>query len=125
MATGWRNRRDHGSDRRHVRAPPPQESVGRARPAGRMKRFWKEATVEREEGGWSIRLDNRPVKTPARKPLAVPSKALAEAIAEEWRSVDDQIDPRAMPLTGLANAAIDRVAPQREAFASGLSRYAE
>jgi chaperone required for assembly of F1-ATPase len=90
-----------------------------------MKRFWKEATVEREEGGWSIRLDNRPVKTPARKPLAVPSKALAEAIAEEWRSVDDQIDPRAMPLTGLANAAIDRVAPEREAFASGLSRYAE
>jgi chaperone required for assembly of F1-ATPase len=50
---------------------------------------------------------------------------LAEAIADEWRSVDGAIDPRAMPLTGLSNAAIDRVAPDRRAFAGGLARYAE
>ena len=55
----------------------------------------------------------------------VPTEALAEAIAEEWRAVEDEIDPRAMPLTGLANAAIDRVAPDRQAFAEGLARYAE
>ena len=90
-----------------------------------MKRFWKEVTVEREEGGWSIRLDGRPVKTPARAPLVVPGEALAEAIADEWRSVGETIDPRAMPLTGLANAAIDRVAPEPRAFAEGLARYAE
>lgn len=90
-----------------------------------MKRFWKDVSVEREDGGWGIRLDGRPVKTPARVALAVPTERLAEAIAEEWRSVGDTIDPRAMPLTGLANAAIDRVAADRQAFADGLARYAE
>ena len=90
-----------------------------------MKRFWKEVTVEGDGAGWGIRLDDRPVRTPARGPLVVPTRALAEAIAEEWRSVADKVDPRAMPLTGLANAAIDRVLPDRLAFASGLAKYAE
>jgi chaperone required for assembly of F1-ATPase len=90
-----------------------------------MKRFWKDVAVERETGGWAVRLDGRPVKTPARAPLSAPTQALAEAIAEEWRSVSETIDPRALPLTGLANAAIDRVAPERHAFAEGLARYAE
>jgi chaperone required for assembly of F1-ATPase len=90
-----------------------------------VKRFWKDVGVEKAGQGWGIRLDGREVKTPARVPLAVPSKALAEAIAEEWRSVGEKIDPAAMPLTGLANAAIDRVEPDRNAFAQGLARYAE
>ena len=90
-----------------------------------MKRFWKEVSVEPDESGWGIRLDARPVKTPARAALLVPSKALAEAIAEEWRGVGQTVDPRAMPLTGIANAAIDRVAPDRQAFADGLANYAE
>jgi len=90
-----------------------------------VKRFWKDVRVEREDGGWGIRLDGRPVKTPARVELAVPTERLAQAIAEEWRAVGDKIDPGAMPLTGLANAAIDRVAPQRQAFADGLAKYAE
>ena len=90
-----------------------------------MKRFWKDVSVEREDGGWGIRLDGRPVKTPARVAVAVPTERLAEAIAEEWRSAGHTIDPRAMPLTGLANAAIDRVAADRQAFADGLARYAE
>ena len=90
-----------------------------------MKRFWKTVDVEREGEGWSIRLDERPVRTPARVPLAAPSEALAEAIAEEWRAIEDKIDPRAMPLTGLANAAIDRVLPDRRAFADNIAEYAE
>jgi chaperone required for assembly of F1-ATPase len=90
-----------------------------------MKRFWKAVAVEPEEGGWTVMLDGRPVLTPARAPLIVPTEALAQAIGKEWQSVDGDIDPRAMPLTGLANGAIDRVAPEREAFAAGLSRYAE
>lgn len=90
-----------------------------------MKRFWKDVTVEPENGGWGIRLDARPVKTPARAALVVPSETLAQAIADEWRSVGEKIDPRAMPLTGLANAAIDRVATGRDAFADSLARYAE
>lgn len=85
------------------------------------KRFWSEVTVE-DRG---IRLDGRPVRTPARAALVLPGEALATAIADEWRAVDDAIDPRAMPLTGLANAAIDRIAPDVAAFAAGLARYAD
>jgi chaperone required for assembly of F1-ATPase len=89
-----------------------------------VRRFWKHVAVVEEQGGFAIQLDGRPVKTPARALLAMPTAALAEAIAEEWRSVDEAIDPRAMPMTGLANAAIDRVAPARADFADGLTRYA-
>lgn len=90
-----------------------------------MKRFWKEVAVEAGNGGWTIRLDGRPVKTPARAPLVVPTEPLAAAIAEEWRTVEEDIEPRAMPLTGLANAAIDRVAPDARPFGGTLARYAE
>ena len=90
-----------------------------------MRRFWKEVNVERRGDGWSIHLDGRPIRTPARAELIVPTEALAEAMACEWRSVEEDVDPRVMPLTGLANAAIDRVAPERLAFAGGLARYAE
>ena len=90
-----------------------------------MKRFWKEVSVEREGEGWTIRLDGRAVKTPARGALIVPTRALADALAGEWEAVGAAIDPRNMPLTGLANAAIDRVAPARQAFADNLANYAE
>jgi chaperone required for assembly of F1-ATPase len=90
-----------------------------------MRRFW--TAVERKpiDGGWAVELDGRPLRTPARVALVVPSEKLADAIVEEWRAVDGDVDPRSMPLTGLANAAIDRVAPDPAAFAAGLSRYAE
>jgi chaperone required for assembly of F1-ATPase len=88
-----------------------------------MRRFWKEVTVEPED--LSLRLDLRPVRTPGRALLALPTPRLAEAVAQEWRDVSETIDPRAMPLTGLANAAIDRIAPDRAAFAAGLAGYGE
>jgi chaperone required for assembly of F1-ATPase len=90
-----------------------------------MKRFYKEAAAAPGLGGVAILLDGRPVKTPARNPLSVPTEELAEAIAEEWNRQGDEIDPRAMPLTGLANAAIDRVAPDPAAFAAILAAYGE
>jgi chaperone required for assembly of F1-ATPase len=90
-----------------------------------VKRFWQDVAVAPEDGGWAVRLDDRPVRTPARALLVVSSCALAESIAGEWRVGEGEIDPRAMPLTGLANAAIDRVGPDKDAFAGGLARYAE
>jgi len=90
-----------------------------------VKRFWKSVSVEGSESGWTVQLDGRPVKTPARAALDVPNEKLAGAIAEEWRAVGETIDPRAMPMTGLANAAIDRVAADPATFAAGLARYAE
>lgn len=89
-----------------------------------MKRFWKKAEVV-EDGGFALALDGRRVKTPARADLIVPTRALAEAIAREWAEAGETVDPRAMPLTGLANAAIDRVAPDRDTFTSSLARYGE
>jgi len=90
-----------------------------------VRRFYKDAAVVEGGGAFALELDGRPVKTPARAPLAVPTRALAEAIAEEWRAQGEKIDPHSMPLTGLANAAIDRVAPDPAAFASGLAQYGE
>jgi chaperone required for assembly of F1-ATPase len=90
-----------------------------------VKRFWKTAEAVPEEGGWGVQLDQRPLRTPGRAPLVVPGEPLARAIAEEWTESQDTIDPRTMPLTGLANAAIDRIAPDRAAFAAGIAEYAE
>ncbi len=90
-----------------------------------MKRFWKSADVVEGEDAYGILLDSRPVKTPARADLAVPTRALADAIAAEWNECDNEVDPRAMPLTGLANAAIDRIGPAMRQHAEGLARYGE
>lgn len=90
-----------------------------------MKRFYKQVTVEPVEGGHGIRLDGRGVKTPARADLVLPTSALAHAVAAEWDAQGEEINPRAMPLTGLSNAAIDRVAPDPAAFAQTLAAYAE
>lgn len=90
-----------------------------------MKRFWKQAAAVADEGGqWRIELDGRPVRTPARALLLLPGKDLAGAAATEWHEAGETVDPRAMPLTGLANAATDHVAPNPAAFADGLARYA-
>jgi chaperone required for assembly of F1-ATPase len=90
-----------------------------------MKRFYKKASAVPSAGGVAILLDERPVKTPGRHPLLVPTEELAEAIAEEWNGQGEDIDPRSMPLTGLANAAIDRVTPDPAAFARGIAQYGE
>jgi chaperone required for assembly of F1-ATPase len=90
-----------------------------------MRRFYEKAAASPEEGGVAILLDGRPVRTPARNLLRVPTEELAEAIAGEWNAQGEKVDPQAMPLTGLANAAIDRVAPDPAAFARTLAEYGE
>jgi chaperone required for assembly of F1-ATPase len=90
-----------------------------------MKRFYKEAAASPGEGGVSIQLDGRAVRTPGRNLLFVPTEELADAIVGEWAVQGEDIDPRSMPLTGLANAAIDRVAPDPAAFSRTLAIYAE
>ncbi len=89
-----------------------------------MKRFWKTAETVAQSGGWGIALDGRPVRTPARAPLLVPAETLARAMADEWRAQGDTIDPAAMPLTGVANAAIDLATPDPAAFAAPIAAYA-
>lgn len=87
-----------------------------------MKRFWKDVSVD---AGHGVQLDGKPVRTPGRLPLVLTTGALAEAVADEWRAVEGEIDPRTMPLTGLANAAIERAAVDPALFAANLAAYAE
>jgi chaperone required for assembly of F1-ATPase len=96
-----------------------------ADPARNVRRFYGQAAASPEEGGVAVLLDGRPVRTPGRNLLRVPTEELAEAIAEEWNAQGDKVEPQTMPLTGLANAAIDRVAPDPGAFAATLAEYGE
>jgi len=91
-----------------------------------MKRFWKDvAIVPADGGGFGITLDARPVRTPARAALLLPTRALADAVAAEWAAQGEEVDPRSMPMTGLSNAAIDRVLPDPALFVNQIAAYAE
>ena len=87
-----------------------------------MKRFWTGASVIEDDAGFGVALDGRSLKTPAKTQLMVPTRAMAEAIKAEWAAVGETVDPRAMPFTGLANAAIDRADDE---LVAGITRYAE
>jgi len=91
--------------------------------AWKPKRFWKAASVTQVEGGWTVQLDGRPVKTPAKALLVVPTEALAQAIAAEWDAQDKEVRPETMPFTRTANSAIDKVAVQYDEVAAMLSAY--
>ncbi|MEM1430282.1 MAG: ATP12 family protein [Pseudomonadota bacterium] len=88
------------------------------------KRFWTDATVETADaGGWTVALDGRFVRTPARRPLIVPSRALAEAIAAEWQAQEGEVQPMSMPMTRSANAALDKVSGQRDEVVTYIAEY--
>jgi len=87
------------------------------------KRFWAAVAVAPGDAGYAVRLDARPVKTPAKRPLLLPTAAMAEAVAAEWAAVTEVIDPRLMPVTRAANAAIDKVAPQFAEVAALVAAY--
>ncbi|MEW9919808.1 ATP12 family chaperone protein [Marimonas sp. MJW-29] len=91
----------------------------------KAKRFWKEATVEEAEGGFTVRLDARPVKTPAKRALILPTRAMAEAVAAEWNAQEEEIRPHLMPATKTTNAAIDKVATQHAEVAEMLAAYGD
>jgi len=91
----------------------------------KQKRFWTDVNVEKDEGGYTVALDGRRIKTPAKAALVVPSRAMAEAVAAEWAAQEDEIDPRGMPFTRSANAAIDKVRPQHAQVADMLADYGD
>jgi chaperone required for assembly of F1-ATPase len=90
-----------------------------------MKRFYKEVSVGEGEDDFRILLDGRPVKTPARNLLAVPTRALADAIAAEWAGQGDEIVPLSMPFLRLADTVIDGVAANRDAVITAILRFGE
>ncbi|MHB9878659.1 ATP12 family chaperone protein [Pacificimonas sp. ICDLI1SI03] len=90
-----------------------------------MRRFYKQAAAIAGEGGYAVNLDGRPLKTPKRNDLILPTQAMADAVVAEWAGQGDVIDPVSMPVTGLANAAIDHVAADRRTFVAGIAAYGE
>jgi chaperone required for assembly of F1-ATPase len=88
-----------------------------------MKRFFKTAEAVTTENGFSVLLDGRPIKTPAKADLVLPTEALAQAIAKEWDAQVEDIDPAAMPLMKFAATAIDRVIPQREKVIDDMAAF--
>jgi len=89
-----------------------------------VKRFYKSAGVTETPEGFGVALDGKPVRTPAKRPLMVPTRALAEAIAREWLAQAKTVDPNGLPLTRLASIALDLVAPRREAVVAEVAKYA-
>ena len=91
-----------------------------------MKRFYKGVAASASpDGGYTVLLDGKAVKTPKRALLSLPNLALAEAVAEEWRGQDETLDTQTMPLTRLAFAAIDVVTPERAEIAAQSLNYAQ
>jgi len=102
----------------------PMESARKGARPRQSKRFYKNAEAgEGGDDGFPVRLDGKPVRTPARRPLAAPTRALAAKIAEEWQAQGDMVDPMTMPLTRLANAIIDGVGERRAAIAAEVEQY--
>jgi chaperone required for assembly of F1-ATPase len=101
----------------------PTEAARRAMRPQLRRRFYRNAGIGVDGRTFRVLLDGRPVKTPARRTLAAPSRALAEAIAAEWDAQREVVDPALMPLTRLANTVVDGVSEQRAAVAADIERY--
>jgi len=90
----------------------------------RSKRFYRSVSVDEAAAGFRVLLDGKPMRTPAKRELAVSSRALAEALAAEWEAQGERIDPAAMPLTRLVNSAIDGVAGREAEVRADIARHA-
>ncbi|MGA1834998.1 ATP12 family chaperone protein [Rhizobium wenxiniae] len=112
--------------------PDPSEAMSHPDPTRRAqiqmqkplpKRFYTEVSIVESEGGHAVHLDGRPVKTPAKAALAVPTSQLAELLRDEWANQVEVIDPRTMPVTRLINTAIDGVAVEAQAVFEDILRF--
>jgi chaperone required for assembly of F1-ATPase len=101
----------------------PTEAARRPQRPPVKRRFYKSVGLVPDRDGFAIELDGRPVKTPARRPLAVPTRPLGEAIAAEWEAQTEVVDPARMPLTRLANTIIDGVGAAAPEIVAEIEKY--
>ena len=106
------------------RQPDPVAAAQSAMRNTLPKRFYENASVVERDGLLHVALDGRIARTPARNPLAVTSRPVAEAVAAEWQAAAERVDPAKMPVTRLVNSALDGVADQHEAVRAEIVRYA-
>jgi chaperone required for assembly of F1-ATPase len=89
-----------------------------------VRRVYQRVETRPVEGGWGVALDGRPLHTPAKRELTVPSAVLAAAIAAEWEAQESEIRPDGMPLMRLAATALDRTAAERDKIVAEIADYA-
>jgi len=87
------------------------------------KRFWTDVSVVEVDGSFGIALDGRAIKTPAKQDFTAPTRALAEAVAQEWREQGEAMNPKAMPQTRYVNSVLDGIAPKRDAVVETVAAY--
>ena len=90
-----------------------------------MKRFYKDVTVAETPEGFRFLLDGKPVQTPARQAMTLPTRSLAEALAEEWRAQGEEMSPLSMPLTRMVNTVVDGVRANRDETIAAILRFGE
>jgi len=101
----------------------PEEAVRRTTRGPQRKRFYANAGVTDAPGGFAITLDERPIRTPSGRPVVVPTREIADAIAAEWNAQQEIIDPLTMPLTRFANSVVDAVVDRVEAVTDDVAKY--
>jgi len=110
----------NGPEKKDAAKLPGKEALRAPLP----KRFYKAVAVEPRDGGFAVLLDGRPIRTPAKRALAVPSEELAVAIAAEWEAQGERIDPATMLLTKLVNSAIDAVEERMDEVRQDIVTFA-
>ena len=92
----------------------------------RPRRFYANAGVAPAKGGgWAVSLDGKPLRTPAKRGLILPTEALGEVVANEWREQGERLDLATMHANRLANVALDRTPENRPGLVAEAVRYAE
>ena len=101
----------------------PEEAVRRTSRTPRRKRFYTEAGVGEADGGFTITLDGKPIKTPSGKVVLAPKRAIADTIAAEWSAQGESIVPVTMPMTRFANSVVQSVVERAELVADDIAKY--
>ncbi len=107
-----------------TRKPDPAALARGGQSRALPKRFYAEATAAPRGDGHAVHLDGRPLRTPGKLVLILPTAALADAIAAEWGAQQDHIDPLTMPLTRLANSVRDQVDGREREVRADIAKYA-
>jgi chaperone required for assembly of F1-ATPase len=101
----------------------PMEAARRSSRAVQRTRFYTDVGVGEADGGYTVTLDGKPIKTPSGRTVVVPARALAEMIAAEWNAQGEFIEPLTMPLTRFANSVVQGVVDQSEAVKDDVAKY--
>jgi chaperone required for assembly of F1-ATPase len=106
-----------------ISAGDPMESARRSSRAVLRKRFYADAGISEADGGFTVTLDGKPIRTPSGRTVIVPVRTLAQTIAVEWAAQGENIEPLTMPLTRFANSVVQGVVDQAEAVRDDVAKY--